>query len=89
MDNEQLRGQLEKLHAELHRTEGADEQQRERLQTLASDIQAVLTRQENEPHHYHSLGERLSEAVSETEASHPHITLLMRQAIDSLSYLGI
>jgi len=89
MDKEQLHGQLEQLHAELQRTEAGDKQQREHLQTLASDIQALLAREENQPHHYHSLGERLNEAVSGLEASHPQITLLMRQAIDSLAYLGI
>jgi hypothetical protein len=38
---------------------------------------------------YDGLGGRLREAVAQLEASHPEATLLMRQVIDSLSYMGI
>lgn len=89
MTKEQLRAQLEQLHAELHQTKTVDAQQREFLRALGNDIQGLLNRDENQPHHYTSLSERLSEAVAELEASHPQITLLMRRAIDSLAPLGI
>ena len=89
MKNEELRSQLEKLHNELHQSHALDLQQRERLQTLADEIQALLKKDEIERHHYTSLSERLNDAVAELEASHPQITLLMRQTIDSLAYLGI
>ena len=89
MKNEELRTQLEKLHDQLHQADSLDLQQRELLQTLADEIQVLLKRDENQRHHYTSLSERLNDAVAELEASHPQITLLMRQAIDSLAYLGI
>jgi len=89
MNDEQLRAQLEHLHAELQQADDLDTQQRELLQTLANDIHRLLNRNENQPHHYRSLGERLKEVVAQLEASHPQITLLMRRAIDSLAYLGI
>ena len=89
MQNEELRSQLEKLHNELHQSPALDLQQRELLQTLADDIQALLERNEIQEHHYKTLSERLNNAVAELEASHPQITLLMRQTIDSLAYLGI
>ena len=89
MKNEELRSQLEKLHNELHQSPALDLQQRELLQTLADEIQALLNKDEIERHHYTSLGERLNDTVAELEASHPQITLLMRQTIDSLAYLGI
>jgi hemoglobin-like flavoprotein len=89
MNSEQLRTQLEKLHDELHQADPLDLQQRERLQTLADEIQALHKRDEIQPHHYTSLSERLNDAVAELEASQPQITLLMRQTIDSLAYLGI
>lgn len=89
MTNNKLRQQLEHLRAELRQTETVDAKQREVLQTLANDIQELLDREEHQPHHYSSLGERLNEAVAQLEASHPQITLLMRRAIDSLAYLGI
>ena len=89
MNNETLREQLEQLHGELSQTETVDESQRELLKTLESDIQELLGREQNQPHHYRGLGGRLNEAVAQLEASHPQITLLMRRAIDSLAYLGV
>ena len=89
MKNEELRSQLEKLHNELNQSPDIDSQQRELLQTLADEIQALLKRDDIQQHHYTSLSERLNDAVAELEASHPQITLLMRQTIDSLAYLGI
>ena len=89
MKNEEFRSQLEKLHNELHQTHALDMQQRELLQTLADEIQALLKRDEIQRNHYTSLSERLNDAVAKLEASHPQITLLLRQTIDSLAYLGI
>ena len=89
MKNEELRSQLEKLHNELHQSPTIDLRRRELLQTLADEIQALLKRDDLQQHHYTSLSERLNNAVAELEASHPQITLLMRQTIDSLAYLGI
>ena len=89
MNNEILRAQLEQLHGELNQIETVDEYQRELLKTLENDIQELLGREQNQPHHYRGLGERLNESVAQLEASHPQITLLMRRAIDSLAYLGV
>lgn len=89
MNNEQLRAQLEQLHAELQQADAIDPQQREMLQGRANDIEQLLKREEIKPHHYTGLGQRLSEDVAQLEASHPQITLLMRRVIDSLAYLGI
>ena len=89
MNNETLREQLEQLHGELNQTETVDARQRELLRTLENDIQELLGREQNQPHHYRGLGERLNEAVAQLEASHPQVTLLMRRAIDSLAYLGV
>jgi hypothetical protein len=89
MKNEELRSQLEKLHNELHQSPTIDLRQRELLRTVADEIQALLKRDDIQQHHYTSLSERLNDAVAKLEASHPQITLLMRQTIDSLAYLGI
>ncbi len=60
MKNEELRPQLEKLREELQQADSLDLQQRELLQTLADEIQALLKRDENQRHHYTSLSERLN-----------------------------
>ena len=52
MNNETLREQLEQLHGELRQTETVDVRQRELLKTLEDDIQELLGREQNQPHHY-------------------------------------
>ena len=89
MDKQQLRTQLEQLHAELAQVKTVDSTEAEMLQHLAEDIREVLEREENQPRHYAGLGDRLKEGVARLEASHPRATEAMRQAIDQLAYLGI
>ena len=89
MDKQQLREQLEKLHAELQDVESLNEKDRALLQNLASVVREALNREDEHAEHYNSLGERLKETVAEIEASHPRITLLMRQIIDQLAFMGI
>jgi hypothetical protein len=89
MDRERLREQLEQLHAELQRVDAPDENEKMMLQRLASDIQTLLERGGAEPEHYRGLAGRLRESIAELEAAHPGTTLLMRQVIDQLSFMGI
>lgn len=89
MDTKKLQTQLEQLHAELHHADSLEPEHREILQTLADDIDQLLKRDEIKPHHYQRLSEKFREQLAQLEASHPKITLLMREAIDSLAYLGI
>ncbi len=89
MDKQTLRGQLQELHSELQQVKSLDVNEREMLQNLARDIQEVLSKEDDRTQHYSSLGERLRETVAQVEASHPRATMLMRQVIDQLSYMGI
>ena len=89
MDKQTLRGQLQELHAELQQVESLDVNERKMLQNLARDVQEVLRRDDGRTHHYNSLGDQLREAVAQVEASHPRVTMLMRQVIDQLAYMGI
>ena len=89
MDKQQLRGQLEELHAELQQVESFDAKEREMILNVARDVQEILGREGDQTQHYSSLGERLREAVAQLEASHPRATMLMRQVIDHLAFLGI
>lgn len=89
MNDKQLRSHLEQLHTELRQTDALDEKERELLQDLEKEIQDLLGREGGHARHYAGLSDRLRDAVTKLEASHPNATLLMRQAIDSLSYLGI
>ncbi|MCM3869542.1 MAG: DUF4404 family protein [Pyrinomonadaceae bacterium] len=89
MDKQTLRAQLKELHAELQQVESLDVNEREMLENLARDVQEILHRDDDRTQHYSSLGDQLKEVVAQVEASHPRATLLMRQVIDQLAYLGI
>jgi uncharacterized protein YicC (UPF0701 family) len=89
MDKQKLHRELEQLHAELQQVNSPDSNDREILQKLAGDIQKILEQKEREGHHYGSLSEALREAIAQLEASHPRVTILMRQVIDQLAYMGI
>ena len=89
MDKQNLRRHLEQLHAELQQVESPNSNDREMLQKLAVDIRKILERKESQTHHYGGLSERMTEAIAQLEASHPKATLLMRQVIDQLAYMGV
>lgn len=89
MDEQALYRELKQLHAELQTVDTVDTTDREMLRKLETDIQRILGQKEIEPDHYRSLSERLREAVAQVEASHPRATMLMRQVIDQLAYMGI
>ena len=89
MDKQQLHGHLEELHAELQQVKSPDANHQEIIQSVARDVKEVLAKEGDQPQHYSGLSERLSEAVAQLEASHPRTTMLMRQVIDQLAFLGI
>jgi hypothetical protein len=89
MDKQQIRERLEQLQAELQQVGSVDSQERELLQSLERDIRGILDRAEEQPQTYGGLGAQLKDAVAQLEASHPRTTLLMRQVIDQLGYMGI
>jgi hypothetical protein len=89
MEKQILRNRLEELDAELRRAETLDEGEREVLRRLEGDIRSVLSREGDRPQNYEGLGARLRESVAQLEASHPTVTMLMRQVIDQLSFMGI
>ena len=87
MDHEKLRSDLEKLHGELKSITSLDEDEQKLLRQLESDIEGLLSTGNLQPDQ--DSQQRLSEALAQIEASHPRVTLLMRQMVDSLAYLGV
>ena len=86
MDKKQLRAHLEQLHAELQQVENGDS---ELLQKLERDLRDILGRADADTQATSGLGDRLRDAIAQLEASHPRITILMRDVIDQLAYMGI
>lgn len=89
MDHQQLRSDLQKLHHELGAIESLDEKDQQLLRQLEADIEVLLSKDDANLQPDQDARERLSQAMAQVEASHPRVTLLMRQIVDSLAYLGI
>ncbi len=89
MDHQKLRSDLRKLHGELRRIKSLDDEEQRMLRLLEADIEELLTREGDNLKPDPDARQRISEALARVEASHPRVTLLMRQMVDSLAYLGI
>ncbi len=90
MDRQQLHSSLHQLHGELQQVELVNESERQLLEKLKADIQALLDKGEgNDAQKYKGLGERLKTSIAEFEASHPTVTTLMGETIDMLAKMGI
>lgn len=89
MDKQNLHQELQRLHADLQQIESPDTADREILSRLEEDIRRILERKETNAEHYQNLTDRLRDAIAKLEAAHPTTTMLMRQVLDQISYLGI
>ena len=89
MDHERLRNNLQKLHGELRVIKSLEPAEEALLRQLEADIETLLARGDDEFKPDQDSRERLSEGLAHVEAAHPRITLLMRQMVDSLAYLGV
>ncbi len=87
MPNDDLRQLLEKLHAEIGRTQNVDAENRDLLRHLENDVRALLTRTEKgQPA---GLTGRWEEAISTLEVSYPALTQMLSELLTILSNAGI
>lgn len=89
MDKQQLRANLQQLHAELSRTQTLDPEAETLLRDLQADIQTLLQHAEPEAQHYQPLDARLKTAVEQFEVSHPVLAESMQAVLEILSRMGI
>jgi chromosome segregation ATPase len=89
MNKQELHHELKRLRADLQQLETPDNADRELLSRLEEDIRRILERTDTDSEHYQYLTERLRDAITRLEAAHPRTTMLMRQVLDQMSYLGI
>lgn len=90
MDKQQLDEILQELHSELRQIHSVDENERQMLQQLMTDIQEILKQREyDRTFPYNQFEERLKNAIEQFGVSHPRITTLMGQIADMLSRIGI
>ncbi len=90
MDDKELDKLLQQLHDEIQKTRSIDDKGSELLRDLDGDIRALLERSQGDPMHVHpSIVQRLELAVGEFELTHPDLTTLISNLLDSLSSAGI
>ena len=90
LDKQHLHERLQQLHTELHQVESVSDSDRQILEQLKEEIQALLAHTgDHEAPQYERLGKRLKEGIEQLEASHPRVTLFMGQIVDMLSRMGI
>ena len=88
MDEKELRELLEKVHAEIEKTQSVDENGRELLRDLESDIRGLLARsqeKQTEP----PIVERLDNTIKYFEVTHPDLTATLSELMTILSNAGI
>jgi aldehyde:ferredoxin oxidoreductase len=85
MSNQELRDLLEKVHAEIERTETVDDKGRELLRDLDSDIRHLLDSPENSE----DVIEQLENSIQHFEVTHPVFTTLLNRLMEILSGAGI
>jgi Domain of unknown function (DUF4404) len=90
MDNKKSRKLLQRLHDEINKTQAVDERGSELLRDLDGDIRALLERSQEHPLQVHpSVVNRLENALSYFEVTHPQLTTLISKFLESLSIAGI
>ena len=89
MGEQHLRQMLEQLHTELQRADTIDEQSRELLRSVVSDIEELIERKQARGTQPESIVERLREAVSAFEETHPTLTEAIGAVADALAKMGI
>jgi len=90
MEKKELLKSLENLHRELKNTESVDESSKEKIAHLMDGLQQVLDHSgDNLSEHHHDLLESLQESVEHFEVSHPTLTKVMNNLINTLKNIGI
>ena len=89
MPEQHLRQTLEKLHTEMQRADTIDDRSRELLRSVLADIEDLLERKQKPSTPPESIAERLREALTAFENTHPTLTHAIGAVADALSNMGI
>ena len=77
---------LEQLRAELAASTSLSPAERQRLERLIADVREHVEFERHEPH---TIADRLQDATSQFEESHPRLTLAIGAVAEALARLGI
>ena len=89
MDTQELDTLLERLHAELERADRVDDKGRELLRRLDNDIHNLLGQPEPGSNPLLGLAQSLKESIAYLEATHPRVTAVLSDRVNSLSNAGL
>jgi hypothetical protein len=90
MDDQELRKRIEQLHAEIENTHTVDKKGQELLLHLDADIRELLERTgEDRAQVRPTTVERMEESLNHFEATHPALTTLLTELLESLRNAGI
>ena len=88
-DARRLEASLRDLRAEIAALDVGDHEARERLHALIDDLEQALDDPDGGGAAKQSLGEQLKIAVLRIEASHPRVSGVVNEVIESLGAMGI
>lgn len=86
MPREDLKRQLDRLHAELAAAPELDDETRSLLEAVADDIERTLEDRHDEPH---TVRERVEDATVRFEAQHPRFARVLTEVTDALAKIGV
>ena len=90
MDKKELNQLLDQLHEEIKKTREVDEAGIELLRNVDGDIQSLLNRSEETQGAVHpSVLENLRSAIDHFEVTHPALTAVISELLETLSNVGI
>ena len=87
MTDQDLHELLERLRLQLEQAKSLDEKEREQLQRLNDDIDALLKRSEGQVNE--NLMRRLQDSIDYFEVAHPTLTRTLSEMMTILSNAGI
>ena len=90
MDKQQILSVLEKLQTELSSVQEVDVDKQQKLQTIATDIQQLLTQEEDpSSEQVDPVHASIQDLLLQFESEHPSLTAALNQVAAGLSNLGI
>jgi hypothetical protein len=89
MSMDALKDKLKELHVSLEGAESPDAELTQLLQTLDSDIRALLVKQAPKQSDTVGLASRAQTISAKFAAKHPHLEPALRELTDMLASLGI
>ncbi len=88
MPNNKLHDELEKLRTEVNEITDTNDEAKQKLISLISDLEKKLSEPDDIEHH-HNLIQNVKNVISHFETDHPRATAILNDIMVTLSNMGI